>query len=1423
MQSNQQSPGELSQAFGQALQEQMERSPRLALWLLQRSQTLLERFIHFYQALNWLPRWTQRRWQRKLGASLAGVALALALNGAPALYAADITVTTAIPAINDGDGLCSLIEAIVNANDDSALYADCAPGSGADVITLTGGFYGLAGKHEGDSALPIITSAITIQGNGATIGRGGSGLYRILEVAGTGDLTLNDTTITGGAHTPGAGIFNNGGILALNNSTVSGNTNEFVEGGGILNNGGTVTLNNSAVSGNVARSGGGIVNNSGAMTLHNSTVSGNVAEFWNGAGIVNRGTMTLSNSTVSNNRTSGYDSGGIENHNTLTLTNSTVSGNRADSGGGLRNVGGTATLVNTIIANSVSGGDCVRNGGTINASHSLIEGGLGCVNGTNVNNLTGDPNVGPLQDNDGPTFTHDLLDSSPAIDAGDSAAALDALGQPLTTDQRGPGFPRIRGSAVDIGAVEASVGCLPFPRSVADSTELDDAIGCFNEQSAPGEYVITLSDDIALDASTPAIDNADPGVSLRIEGAGHTVDGQNIPGVRPFTIQRNTIVVMQAITITRGAGPDADGGGGILNLGALTVSHSNILSNTTANWGGGITNVDGGALNLIHSTLSGNETTAAVGLGGGIFSNSTVHVVNSTLRDNSAAGGGAIFSDKKALSVVNSTIHGNNGPLGGGGIINAGGGTLSVVNSTLSDNHTTDAGGAILNADNSTASIINSTLSDNSAASGGGLFTSGTLVTLDNTIIANSLGGGDCVRLSGALDASHSLIEGGLSCVNGTNTNNLTGDPNLGPLQDNGGPTFTHALLAGSPAINQGDNTVCVDPATVNNLDQRGITRPQGAACDIGAFELVDATPPTASPTQAPPANANGWNNTDVTVTWNWADNVDGSGIDPANCTASTTSSVEGEIALEATCTDLAGNGGYGSYTTFIDKTAPTISAAATSAPNAAGWYNVAVTVEFTCADALSGIPVDACPASQTLDGEGAAIASAPQTVTDNAGNTSDPSNVVIVQIDHTPPLVTVTGVSEGGVYSLESAPAPGCETTDALSGVATAATVGVSGGAGDGTGDFTATCSDAVDMAGNETPPASVSYRIESAPPAETLDVVVLGQEGVRLGQKVIVHSGAVVANTPSMGPFLDSGVELSIGQESSFLGESSAYGDSVKVIQRSVIPTVYYNHLQEGQQVSIGQRVTPLTLPVVALPAFPAISPGGDNITVAQNGSLTLAAGRYGLFKVNQKATVIFGGGEYHFAAWEVGQQVNLYFQAPSEIRIAGRLSVGQKSVVGPHPSAVGLGAQDIVLYVAGPNGGNGTLSGSPKAAQVGQESTLYANIYAPNGTLLVYQKSTVRGALLARWVDIGQEVALTFGSGFVTQYAVNGASMSSTPPDPRHAGQPPLEEMEEGPHATLPDKQQETETATPDEEVNSDEGAERTNHTFLPIVTR
>jgi hypothetical protein len=172
----------------------------------------------------------------------------------------------------------------------------------------------------------------------------------------------------------------------------------------------------------------------------------------------------------------------------------------------------------------------------------------------------------------------------------------------------------------------------------------------------------------------------------------------------------------------------------------------------------------------------------------------------------------------------------------------------------------------------------------------------------------------------------------------------------------------------------------------------------------------------------------------------------------------------------------LAGNQGSASAQVKLDKTAPTISAAATSGPNGAGWYKGDVTVHFTCAGAVSGVAN--CRADQVLSSEGAAISSTAQTVNDNAGNTSAPSNVVTVQIDKTAPVVSVTGVSNGASYPLGSTPTAGCSTSDALSGVAIPASIHVTGGNPDGSGVYTATCSGAIDNAGNPGS-ASATYSV--------------------------------------------------------------------------------------------------------------------------------------------------------------------------------------------------------------------------------------------------------------------------------------------------------------------------------------------------------
>jgi len=195
--------------------------------------------------------------------------------------------------------------------------------------------------------------------------------------------------------------------------------------------------------------------------------------------------------------------------------------------------------------------------------------------------------------------------------------------------------------------------------------------------------------------------------------------------------------------------------------------------------------------------------------GGGIATSGTVTVSNSTFAGNLADGGGGI-SNSGTLMVSNCTFAGNRADSEyscGGGISNSG--TVTVSNSTFAGNSATALGGGIKNWDGA--------------------------VTLKNTIVANSPTGGNC---SGVItDGGGNLRYPDTTCPG------INGDPKLGPLQDNGGPTWTMALGPGSAAIDAADDAICA-ATPVNNLDQRGIVRPQGPHCDIGAFEAT--LPPRA-------------------------------------------------------------------------------------------------------------------------------------------------------------------------------------------------------------------------------------------------------------------------------------------------------------------------------------------------------------------------------------------------------------------------------------------------------------------------------------------------------------------------------------------------------------------------------------------------
>jgi predicted outer membrane repeat protein len=351
-------------------------------------------------------------------------------------------------------------------------YAGFAQGGGIyldEHVTATIADCSLTNNYTGD-----IGGAIFIDGYG-----------------GGATLTVLNSTITGNtAGTAehggmGAGIYSSAGTFMIIDSTVSNNTawtdNSYFggHGGGIVSGGGgTLEISNTTISGNQAGiDGGGVSIFSGTATITNSTISGNVAGFTQpgeigaGGGVSNFGTLMIINSTISGNHAHGStfkgggEGGGIYNGGSADIGNSTFSGNQADVHGG--SIYGTFD-----VGNSILNGGSPENIYTTVFSHGYnvcSDDGGGFLNGPG-DQVNIDPLLGPLQNNGGPTFTHELLKGSPAIDGGDPNFT-----PPPYYDQRGPVFWRVRNGRIDIGSFEAQVGTTPSPTPTPTASPIPTA------------------------------------------------------------------------------------------------------------------------------------------------------------------------------------------------------------------------------------------------------------------------------------------------------------------------------------------------------------------------------------------------------------------------------------------------------------------------------------------------------------------------------------------------------------------------------------------------------------------------------------------------------------------------------------------------------------------------------------------------------------------------------------------------------------------------------------------------------------------------------------------------------------------------------------------------------------------------------------
>ena len=805
-----------------------------------------------------------------------------------------------------GDLPGSLRQAIYDANNTA----------GADIIDFdTAGVFATPQTITLGGTGLSITEALTITGTGAsqlTInGNNASQVFIVgdLDFSNLFDVEISDLTISGGYEWSGGAIFNRE-QLTLNNSTVSGNSAEFR--GGAVYNFGELTLNSTTLSGNAATYGGGIFNKD-TLTVNSSTFTNNLA--LEGGAIDSDGTATVTGSTISGNSASNAGGGLYVAGGTLTVAHSTITDNSittAGAGGGIHVAGGATTVEHTIL----SGNSATTTGNEINvaagtltlndynligdSSQTTAQALNGVSAGANDIKATSDGTnptalasilITTLADNGGPTLTHALPAVSPALDSGDPLFA-----GPPSEDQRGSGYPRVTGAAIDIGALEhlptvyvvditadeSDGNTLPGDLSLREAIELANA--------NPGADIITFDtagvfatpQTITLGGTELAITDA-----LTITGTGAsqlTVNGNNAS--RVFHIDDGTAsqiaVAISDLTISGGAVllAGTDGGGGILNREQLTISDSTISGNSVQNGGGGGGIDSYGAMTVSSCTISGNTAPFAGGIltrgsatitsstisgnsakyfGGGIDAHDSLIITDSTISGNQVTYDGGGLRGSGNITVAGSTINGNSAQYGVGGGLEVRG-NLALTNSTISGNEASENGGGIyVGVSGNLTTVNHSTITGNSttSAEGGGFYVAGGTTTIGHTIVSGNSAtttGNEIHRAAGTVnldgynllgDSSSTTAQAIFGATAGANDITATSDGTNSTalasilnttLANNGGPTPTHELLAGSPAIDAGDSSLSPPP----NFDQRGgpFARFVGSAVDIGAVEV---------------------------------------------------------------------------------------------------------------------------------------------------------------------------------------------------------------------------------------------------------------------------------------------------------------------------------------------------------------------------------------------------------------------------------------------------------------------------------------------------------------------------------------------------------------------------------------------------------
>jgi len=681
-----------------------------------------------------------------------------------------------------------------------------------------------------------ITDSLNIVGLGAnnlTIDGLSSG-NGIFNIGGENtNVNLEGLTITNGTDTrffyndagEGGAIKFSGANLTVKDSAI---TNSSADYGGAIKSSGHVNIIGSTISNN---SGPGISSPSAAihassLDVTNSTISDNRDRG------ISAGTLNITNSTISDNNTdnssdgnSGFATEILTRSGTATITSSIIAGNSQD-----QNSGNNFT---DLSGEFISGGNNLIAEGDSDSASGFTNGVNGDIVGTTDNPI--DPQLEELQDNGGATPTQELLAGSPAIDAGSNLGNLitDQRGEGFNrtvgngTDigafevqdgglDNGGGGTYVVTTLDDEDDGNLSQGDISLREAILNSNEGDTIT--FDSNLSGGTITLSLgellidknltidglgADNLTIDANEQSrvfnIDdgNSETNIDVALDGltisngvvrsdvGGGILNQENII-LSETTISNNSAnegggifnqgraIIEDSTAIDNGSTGD---GSGILNNGNLTVTNSNISSNTSSlTKGAGIAN--NGTATVDNSTINDNRV-AAAGSGAGIANEGTIEITNSNISGNEAGFAGGIFNNGTAsishsnidnnsftaignrgkIDISYSEISDNRGNIGGA-INNRGEANLSHI--TLENNSSATTGGGINNANNGRLNISNSTINDNSASEdGGGIFNdAGTLIIENSTISNNSgvIGGGINNSDQGILDLSNSTI-----------------------------------------------------------------------------------------------------------------------------------------------------------------------------------------------------------------------------------------------------------------------------------------------------------------------------------------------------------------------------------------------------------------------------------------------------------------------------------------------------------------------------------------------------------------------------------------------------------------------------------------------------------------------------------------